>query len=49
MSPPIRIRENLKVVYPPLHGHLVWDYKNADIPSIVRSFNRAVDTFERDD
>ena len=25
---------NPKVEYPPLYEHLIWDYKNADIPSI---------------
>ena len=32
---------NLKVEYPPLYKRLIWDYKNADIPSI----NRAIDIF----
>ena len=27
---------NLKVEYPPLYERLIWDYKNADIPSIVQ-------------
>ena len=25
---------SLKTEYPPLYGRLIWDYKNADIPSI---------------
>ena len=33
---------NLKVDYPPLYERLIWDYKNADIPSI----NRAIDIFD---
>ena len=33
---------NLNVEYPPLYERLIWDYKNADIPSI----NRAIDTFD---
>ena len=33
---------NLKVDYPPLYERLIWDYKNADIPSI----NRAVVLFD---
>ena len=33
---------NLKVEYPPLYEFLIWDYKNADIPSI----NRAIDIFD---
>ena len=33
---------NLKVEYPPLYERLIWDYKNADIPSI----NRAIDIFD---
>ena len=33
---------NLKVDYPPLYEHLIWDYKNADIPSI----NLATDIFD---
>ena len=33
---------NLKVEYPPQYERLIWDYKNADIPSI----NRAVDIFD---
>ena len=27
---------NLNVEYPPLYEHLIWDYNNADIPSIVQ-------------
>ena len=33
---------NLKVEYPPLYERLIWDYKNADIPSV----NRAIDIFD---
>ena len=33
---------NLKVEYLPLYERLIWDYKNADIPSI----NRAIDIFD---
>ena len=33
---------NLKVEYPPLYERLIWDYKNADTPSI----NRAIDIFD---
>ena len=33
---------NLNVEYPPLYERLIWDYKNADIPSI----NRAIDIFD---
>ena len=33
---------NLKVECPPLYERLIWDYKNADIPSI----NRSVDIFD---
>ena len=33
---------NLKVDYPPLYERLIWDYKNADIPSI----NCAIDIFD---
>ena len=33
---------NLKEKYPPLYKRLIWNYKNADIPSI----NRAVDIFD---
>ena len=33
---------NLKVEYPPLYERLIWDYKNADVPSI----NRAIDIFD---
>ena len=33
---------NLKVEYPPLYERFIWDYKNADIPSI----NRAIDIFD---
>ena len=33
---------NLKVEYPPLYERVIWDYKNADIPSI----NRAIDIFD---
>ena len=33
---------NLKVGYPPLYERLLWDYKNADIPSI----NPATDIFD---
>ena len=33
---------NLKVKYPPLYERFIWDYKNADIPSI----NRAIDIFD---
>ena len=32
-------KRNLKVEYHPLYERLIWDYKNADIPSI----NRAID------
>ena len=33
---------NLNVEYPPLYERLIWDYKNADIPSI----NRAIEIFD---
>ena len=33
---------NLNVEYPPLYEHLIWDYNNADIPSI----NRAIEIFD---
>ena len=33
---------NLNVEYPPLYERLIWDYKNADIPSI----NCAIDIFD---
>ena len=33
---------NLNVEYPPLCERLIWDYKNADIPSI----NRALEIFD---
>ena len=33
---------NLKVEYPSLYEHLIWDYKNADILTI----NRAIDIFD---
>ena len=35
-------KPNLKVDYPPLYERLIWDYKDADIPSI----NRAIDIFD---
>ena len=36
------VKLNLKVEYPPLYERLIWDYKNAGIPSI----NRAIDIFD---
>ena len=35
----VLVKLNLKVEYPPLYKHLIWNYKNANIPSI----NRAID------
>ena len=36
------VKLNLNVEYPPLYERLIWDYKNADIPSV----NRAIEIFD---